>query len=660
MESPGTAPRVELSLRGLILGVLITLVFTAANVYFGLKAGLTFASSIPAAVISMAVLRAFKGVTIQENNIVQTVASAAGTLSAIIFVLPGLVMIGWWTGFPYWVSFGVCALGGVLGVLYSIPLRRALVTHSTLPYPEGVACAEVLKVGAGGSGTAEGVREGKTGALAVLVGSLVSAGVALVTAARVFVGDITGYARIGPSATGFDLGMSFALFGVGHLVGLWSGLAMLVGLIITWAGAVPILTALHPAAGPAVDAALGVWSHDVRFLGAGTIGVAAIWTLVKLVVPVIAGLRAAAAASAARGRGEGASLPRTEQDIPIGIVAVASLICLAPIGWMLAQFATGAGLGAVTLPLVIGGLIYVVVMGFFVSAVCGYMAGLIGSSNSPLSGVGILAVIGAALLLVVGVKSAVGVHAAPALTAFAIFVTAVVFAVAAIANNNLQDLKTGQLVDATPWKQQVALLVGVVVGAAIIPPVMDLLNHAYGFAGSAGVDPARALPAPQATLISALAKGVLQGQLNWTMIGVGAALGVLVILIDEALGAAKRPRLAPLAVGLGIYLPMSTTIMIVIGAVAGWIYDTRAERRPNVEAGKRLGVLLASGFIVGESLIGIGVALAVVATGAATPLAVVGDAFQPFAVVLTFGAFIAIILGLYTWFGRMAARHAVD
>ena len=657
LESPTAPSRAELTVRGLILGVLITLVFTAANVYFGLKAGLTFASSIPAAVISMAVLRAFRGVTIQENNIVQTVASAAGTLSSIIFVLPGLVMIGWWTGFPYWVSFGVCAVGGVLGVLYSIPLRRALVTHSTLPYPEGVACAEVLKIGAGGaSASREGIREGKAGALAVLVGSLVSAGVALVIAARVFVSDITGYFRVGPSATGVDLGMSLALFGVGHLVGLWSGVAMLVGLVIAWAGAVPILTALHPTAGPPEAVALAVWSHDVRFLGAGTIGVAAIWTLVKLVGPVLSGLRMAAAASAVRRRGEGATLPRTEQDIPIGVVALASVICLLPIGWMLAQFAIGAGLGAVTLPLVIGGLIYVVLMGFFVSAVCGYMAGLIGSSNSPLSGVGILAVIGAALLLSLGVKATVGAHGAPALTAFAIFGTSVVFAIAAIANNNLQDLKTGQLVDATPWKQQVALLIGVIVGAAIIPPVMDLLNHAYGFAGSAGVDPARALPAPQATLISALAKGVLQGQLNWSMIGIGVGIGVAVIAIDELLGLARRPRLAPLAVGLGIYLPMSTVILIVIGAVGGWIYDKRAERRPNVEAGKRLGVLLASGFIVGESLIGIGVALAVVATGKANPLAVVGDAFQPTAVVLTFLAFIAIVLGLYAWIGRLAVK----
>src|SRR6202000_481477 len=177
----------ELTARGLILGVLITVLFTAANVFFGLKAGLTFSTSIPAAVISMAILRGFKGSTVQENNIVQTVASAAGTLSSIIFVLPGLIMVGWWTGFPYWESLWICALGGVLGVMYSIPLRRALVTNSDLPYPEGVACAEVLKVGAGGEGAAA---ENRAGLLAIVWGGIVSAVFQVVVATQLFASDV--------------------------------------------------------------------------------------------------------------------------------------------------------------------------------------------------------------------------------------------------------------------------------------------------------------------------------------------------------------------------------------------------------------------------------------------------------------------------------------
>src|SRR5262252_6641669 len=270
----------ELTLRGLILGVLITLVFTAANVFFGLKAGLTFATSIPAAVISMAVLRGFKGMTIQENNIVQTVASAAGTLSSIIFVLPGLVIIGWWTGFPYWTSMLVCALGGILGVMYSIPLRRALVTQSDLPYPEGVACAEVLKVGGGAEAQASAVADARAGLRAVVWGSIISGSFALIVATRIFASDLVRYFRIGTrgGVTGFDLFFSFALFGVGHLVGLWVGVAMGVGAAIAWVWGVPHYSALSGLAASVAPATLAhdTWNHQIRFVGAGTILVAAI------------------------------------------------------------------------------------------------------------------------------------------------------------------------------------------------------------------------------------------------------------------------------------------------------------------------------------------------------------------------------------------------
>jgi putative OPT family oligopeptide transporter len=562
-----TQARTELTVRGLILGVLITLVFTAANVFFGLKAGLTFATSIPAAVISMAVLRSFRHSTVQENNIVQTVASAAGTLSSIIFVLPGLIMIGWWTGFSYWTSFAICALGGILGVMYSIPLRRALVTNSDLPYPEGVACAEVLKVGAT-STDADGVitsaESSKAGLRAVVVGSVVSAAFAVVVGTQVFASDIARYFSVGNrGATGFDFSLSFALFAVGHLVGLWVGIAMLVGAVIAWGGIVPYYTNLHQLTGTAADIAQAAWSGQVRFIGAGMIGVAAIWTLAKLVKPVISGLASAMAASRVRAAGNAASLPRTEQDIPIGIVGIISLLCLLPITWLLHDFSMTSGLGAHAWLLAIGGLVYVVVMSFLVSAVCGYMAGLIGSSNSPLSGVGILVAIGAAMLLVFGVKPLLPADTGKALVAFALFATAVVFAVATIANNNLQDLKTGQLVDATPWKQQVALIVGVIAGAAVIPPVLDLVNQAYGFAGAPGVDPARALPAPQAALISALAQGVIQNNLDWSLLGIGALLGVIIIVLDAVLSRVSAVRLPPLAVGLGIYLPSSNSLFLV-------------------------------------------------------------------------------------------------
>ncbi|MDE2306275.1 MAG: oligopeptide transporter, OPT family [Gammaproteobacteria bacterium] len=654
-----SASGAELTARGLILGALITVVFTAANVYFGLKAGLTFATSIPAAVLSMALLRGARGATIRENNIVQTVASAAGTLSAIIFVLPGLVMIGWWRGFPYWTTFAICAFGGVLGVMYSIPLRRALVTGSDLPYPEGVACAEVLKIGAHEGATPEsGVTadRSRAGLRAVVVGSLVSAGFAVIIGTRLFAGDVARYFRIGSGGalSGYDFSLSFALFAVGHLVGLWVGLAMLLGALLAWLGLVPWYATLHPAAGAAATVAQGVWSAQVRFVGAGAIGISAVWTLGTLVRPVAAGLRAAAAASRARRAGRGGDLPRIERDIPIGLVALSTLVCLVPIAWLLGAFSRESGLGAELGVLVVAGVAYVVLMSFFVSAVCGYMAGLIGASNSPLSGVGILVVIGAALLLALGIEPRLPVADGRALVAFALFVTSVIFAVATIANNNLQDLKTGQLVDATPWRQQVALVIGVVMGAAVIPPVLGLLNRAYGFAGAPGADPARALPAPQANLIAALAQGVLQRNIDWSLIGVGVAIGAVVIGLDFVLRRLTRgASLPPLAVGLGIYLPTSTTLMVVVGAVAGHWFDRRAARGPTPEATQQLGVLLASGLIVGESLVGVALAALVVVSGKAMPLALVGDGFAGASVWLGALVFAGAIYALYRWIGAM-------
>ncbi len=643
----------EFTFRGMVIGVLITLVFTAANVYFGLKAGITFSTSIPAAVISMAILRALKGATMQENNIVQTVASAAGTLSSIIFVLPGLVIVGWWTGFPFWMSFLVCAAGGILGVMYTIPLRRALVTDSDLPYPEGVACAEVLKVGSGAARDAdiEAVETGGAGLKAVLVGALTSAAFYLVVQTKIFTSDVVRYFRFGKSqASGFDFSLSFALFAIGHLVGPAVGIAMLIGALIGWGWAVPHFLLLHPAAGSAAAAAQGAWAHYVRFLGAGAIGVAAVWTLGTMVKPVIKGLAGAFAAARARKAGLAHTLARTEHDIPIGTVGLIALACLVPVGWLLWHFSRISGLGAHALLLTVGGVIFIAVMGFLVSTVCGYMAGLIGSSNSPLSGIGILVVVVFALLLVFIVKSGLPPDAGRALVAFALFVTSVVFAVASIANNNLQDLKTGQLVDATPAKQQWALVVGVIAGALVIPPVLDLVNHAYGFLGAPGVNPAHALPAPQAGLISALAQGVIQHNIDWSAIIAGGLIGAAVIVFDEVLARVSNTvRVPPLAVGLGIYLPTSSTLMIVVGSLVGWWFNRRAAHAPRAEAIKQLGVLLASGLIVGESLLGVVFAAAVAFTGRPAPIALVGVDFATASMWLGGLAFAAVVFVLYRW-----------
>jgi putative OPT family oligopeptide transporter len=666
--------RKELTVRGIIIGVVITLVFTAANVYAGLKAALTFSTSIPAAVISMAILRRFRNATVQENNIVQTVASAAGTLSSIIFVLPGLIMIGYWTDFPFWTSFWICSLGGILGVMYSIPLRRALVTNSDLPYPEGVACAEVLKVGSGDEGKhASDIEHGRAGLLAVLWGSIASAAFALVIETQLFASDVAQTFRIGKkgAVSGYDFSLSFLLLGIGHLVGLSVGIAMLIGALIGWGWGVPHYSALaHDFNTPLAALARSAWSEKVRYIGAGAIGISAIWTLLKLAKPLMSGLAGALAASRARKAGKADTLPITERDIPIGIVGLVTLLCMLPIGWLLGFFGNQSGLGAHLPTLIIGGVIYIVLMSFFVSAVCGYMAGLIGSSNSPLSGIGILVVIGAALLLVIGVKPYVSPDAGKALMAFALFTTAVIFNVAAIANNNLQDLKTGQLVDATPWKQQVALVIGVIAGALVIPPVLDLMNHTYGFAGAPGADPRRALPAPQAGLISSLAKGVIAADIDWSLIGIGALIGVAIVLLDEILArTSKEMRVPPLAVGLGIYLPTSSTLMIIVGAVVGWLYDRRADRTPRPEASKQLGVLLASGLIVGEGVIAVVISLIKAFSSKPAPLALVGPdgvlakwipilaKFETASIIIGGVAFALIAVVQYRWILRMARRN---
>jgi putative OPT family oligopeptide transporter len=654
--------RAELTIRGIIIGVVITLVFTAANVYAGLKAALTFSTSIPAAVISMAILRSFRNATIQENNIVQTVASAAGTLSSIIFVLPGLIMIGYWTDFPFWTSFWICALGGILGVMYSIPLRRALVTNSDLPYPEGVACAEVLKVGSGDSAHAKDVEHGRAGLMAVLWGSIASAAFALIIETQLFASDVAQNFRIGKrgAVSGYDFSLSFLLLGIGHLVGLSVGIAMLIGALIGWGWGVPHYSALAPDfTAPLAAIARSAWSTKVRYIGAGAIGVSAIWTLAKLAKPLITGVVGALAASRTRKAGQADTLPITERDIPIGIVGVVTLICMLPIGWLLGVFANQSGLGAHLPTLIIGGVVYIFLMSFFVSAVCGYMAGLIGSSNSPLSGIGILVVIGAALLLVIGVKPYVGPDAGKALIAFALFTTAVVFNVAAIANNNLQDLKTGQLVDATPWKQQVALVIGVIAGALVIPPVLDLMNHTYGFVGAPGADPNHALPAPQAGLISSLGKGVIAADIDWSLIGIGGAIGACIILLDEILArTTKHMRVPPLAVGLGIYLPTSSTLMIVVGAVAGWFYDRKADRTSRPEAAKQLGVLLASGLIVGEGIIAVVITVIRALSSKPAPLALVGPGFETAAIILGGIVFAASAFVLYRWTLRMTSNRS--
>ena len=639
----------ELTIRSVILGGLITLLFTAANVYLGLKAGLTFATSIPAAVISMAILRMLPGGTILENNIVQTIASAAGTLSAIIFVLPGLVILGYWQGFPFLTTAAVCATGGILGVMFSVPLRRALVTGSDLPYPEGKAAAEVLIVG---SAEGSGSEENRRGLTTILVNSLLSAGLSLLISMKLVAGEIARYFKVGAGATGASTSLSLALVGVGHLVGLSVGLAMLLGMAISWIGLVPYFSQ-GVAGADAAEIAGSVFREKARFIGAGTIGVAAIWTLLKIIGPIVQGLKSAMAASAARSAGD--SLALTERDIPIKLVGAIIVATLIPIAFLLWQFLGATPLAGMAGPIIGLTIVYILLAGVVIASVCGYMAGLIGASNSPISGVGILAVVGASLMLLGFFGRGGTPDETSAMIAYALFATSIVFGIATISNDNLQDLKTGQIVGATPWRQQIALVIGVLFGSLAIPPVLDLLNNAFGFAGSAGAGE-NALAAPQALLISALAKGVLGGDLDWPLLGLGALIGVAVVIVDELLGKAGKRRLPPLGVGMGVYLPMALTFLIVVGTVLGHYYDKWADARRDPESAKRMGVLAATGLIVGESLFGVAFAGIVAGSGSDAPLAVVGESFAPIA---EYGGAI-LFIGILWWIYSRTRREAAQ
>ncbi|MCQ8278895.1 oligopeptide transporter, OPT family [Acetobacteraceae bacterium KSS8] len=645
----------ELTVRGLILGALLTVIFTASNIYLGLKVGLTFASSIPAAVISMAVLRRFRG-GLLENNMVQTQASAAGTLSSIIFVLPGLLMIGYWARFPFWPVVTICAAGGMLGVLFTIPLRRALVTGSTLPYPEGTAAAEVLR-----AGSADAAADGNAtaGLRALVTGGLVSAGFSFCIGGLRVLGDSAAVTfSAGSAIFRLSTGFSLALVGAGYLVGIGGGLAMLLGAAISWLVAVPILTAHtpHPAGVDPASFAMGIWSHKVRLIGAGTIFVAAVWTLLGLAKPVASGLREALRARAPHVPGA----VETDRDLSPRVIGLLAAVLL---GCLLAAFAgfmlpAGGGAGAM-LGVAAACVLFCAVFGFLVAAACGYMAGIVGSSSSPISGIAIVAVSLVSLVLL-------GLDAAGMLPAIfdangrqlaigsVLFVTSAVLAAATISNDNLQDLKTGQLVGATPWRQQVALLVGCVVGAAVIPPVLNLLYQAYGFSGAlprAGMDPSQALAAPQALLLSTLAKGIFLHQLDWSMILSGVALGALLVIADALMRRAGR-SLPVLAVGIGLYLPPTVSVTLVIGAILSWLIQ-RSRHGASEDAHSGRGVMLASGFIVGESLMGVALAAIIGGTGSEQALAIVGPGFAGTAVTLGFLCFVAIC----AWFFRAAARR---
>ena len=605
----------ELTLRGMILGALITIIFTASNVYLGLKVGLTFASSIPAAVISMAVLKFFKGSNILENNMVQTQASAAGTLSTIIFVLPGLLMAGYWSGFPFWQTTLLCIAGGILGVIFTIPLRYAMVVKSELPYPEGVAAAEILKVGSHEEGDN---RQGGSGIKELAAGGVLAGFMSFCAGGLRVIADSASYwFKSGTAIFQLPMGFSMALLGAGYLVGLTGGIAILLGISIAWGIAVPYFSSHipQPADMEMAAFAMKLWKEKVRFIGAGTIGIAAVWTLLMLLKPMLEGLK-----MSFKSFGGGApAAERREQDLSPKTMIFWVLSMMLVLGVSFYHFIGDSHItGGMAWLLVVVCTLLASIIGFLVAAACGYMAGLVGSSSSPISGVGIVSIVIISLVLLVVGESG-GLMADEAnrkfLLALTLFCGSAVICVASISNDNLQDLKTGHLLKATPWRQQVALIIGCIVGALVISPVLELLYEAYGFTGAMpreGMDAAQALAAPQATLMATIASGIFAHNLEWVYIFTGIVIGAVLIVVDLVLKKSSGGKLAlpVLAVGMGIYLPPSINMPIVAGAVLAavlkHIIGKKAENREGrLKNAERIGTLFSAGLIVGESLIGV-------------------------------------------------------
>jgi putative OPT family oligopeptide transporter len=575
---------------------------------------MTIASAIPAAVVSMAVLGALGGAGILENNIVQTGASAGSSIaSGVIFTIPALVILGYWQDFQYAWVLAIAGLGGILGVLFSVPLRRALIVEQKLAFPEGQAAAEVLKAG---ENPAQGIRILGVAALGGALAKLAAgSGLRLIpdTAASAgFFGKYLAY---------FGTNLSPALLGVGYIVGLNIGIVVLAGAMISWNIAIPFYVAnvlpgnaelMQATAGlTAEDIANTVWSKQIRYLGVGAMLVGGIWALVSLRHSLLSGIRSGLAA--ARASAAGAVVVHTEEDLPMKWVLVGIVLFTLP---LLALYQVIVGTLAVSLPMTI----IMIVAGFLFCSVSAYMAGLVGSSNNPVSGITIATILFSAvmLLLMMGPDSEIGPVAA-------VMIGAVVCCAACIAGDNLQDLKCGYIVGATPWRQQVMLAIGAVSSALVMAPVLNLLADAYGIGIATEAKP-NPLAAPQATLMAAVSKGMFGGELPWDMIAIGALIGIAIITLDEILKARGASFRTPvLAVAVGIYLPLELMTPIFLGGLLHHLVDRHLKRRgadaAALERHHRKGLLFAAGMITGEALMGIAIAIPIVSSGSAEVLA---------------------------------------
>ena len=601
----------ELTLRSIIIGAILSVVLGAANAYFGLFSGLTVSASIPAAVISMAILKAFKNSNILENNMVQTAASAGESLAAgVIFTIPALVIMGYWEEFNYIETTLISICGGVLGVLFTIPLRNALIVKEKLMFPEGVATAEVLKTGEGGGKSVKYLVYG------ALMGGVFKFGY---EALNLWKGIFEKATLLNQKLyLYFSLNLSPALVAVGYIVGLNIATLVFMGGVITWWFAIPTyigMNGFEAVAGELVKAgkfdsidqvsahALGgaLWSVKMRFLGVGAMIVGGIWAVLNLRSALGVAFQSGVKAFK-EGSKKMSQVIRTELDTPMSWVFIGIGIMIIPIFFIYLTIIQNV-------PVTLFMALIMVLAGFLFSAVAGYMAGLVGSSNNPISGVTIATILSTSLLLLLLLGSGGAVSGA----AGAILVGAVVCCAAAIAGDNMQDLKAGYVLGATPKNQQVMQMIGVVAGALLIAPVLNLLLLSKGI-GSPTPEHPDPLTAPQATLMMSVATGIFGGELPWTIISIGAIIGVIIIIIDQYLKSKDSTfRMPVLAVAVGLYLPFELDSSIFLGGVLAWALNRSFQKnglgKSAIDKASNGGLLIASGLITGEALMGILVAL---------------------------------------------------
>ena len=631
----------ELTVRAVVLAIVLGVILAAANAYLGLFAGMTIASAIPAAVVSMAVLKLMGGGHILENNIVATGASAGTAIATgVIFTMPALIILGYWDDFRFSWVLAIAGLGGLLGVFFSVPLRRSLIVEQELAFPEGKAAAEVLRTGENpGAGI-------KILAGAASIGGLMK--LAATSGLRLIPDTASASAWFGKTLGYFGTNLSPALFGVGYIVGLNIGVVMLAGGVIAWNVAIPVYTSYFLAADPvlsvelagagAEDAAYAIWSSQIRYLGVGAMLIGGIWTLFSLRNSLLSGIKSGIHAE--RNSGEDA-IPATERDIPMRFIMIGLIIFVLPL-MILYQAIVDQWSVSILMTIIM------IVTGFLFVSVSAYMAGIVGSSNNPVSGLTIATILFAALVLafLLGRDSPIGAVAT-------IMIGAVVCCAACIGGDNLQDLKCGYMIGATPWKQQLMLAVGGVSSAFIMAPVLSLLAQAYGIGVPTEAHP-NPLLAPQANLMASVANGIFGGELPWNMIGIGAAIGAAIIVIDEIQkkrGASFRTPV--LACAVGIYLPVELSVPIFAGGLLAYLVERHVRvrgREVDVEQIHQKGVLFSAGLITGEALMGIFMAIPIVVSGSADVLRL-GEAWH-------FGGWLGLVMltGVAVLLYRLAVR----